>query len=113
MISRARPLSEILNKLSELSIHHPAIRWYGFGSFFRSRCSFNDIDLLAISPTDWDTNSIRSSLHDLLMIWPIHLTIMTEAEEAETNFVTNQECQLLTPSETSHVRPSHIDQQVA
>lgn len=96
MTSRVRPLSELLNKLSELNALHPAIRWYGFGSFFRSGCSFSDIDLLAISPTDEDTSAIRSSLDELLATWPIHLTIMTETEEAETKFVANQGCHLLT-----------------
>lgn len=101
MNARVRPHSEILNRLSELNMVHPTICWYGFGSFFNSDRSFNDIDLLAVCAQDSDTSSLRSALEDLLVRWPIHLTIMTMDEELETKFVARHGCHPLTsmPSE--------------
>jgi hypothetical protein len=95
MTARGRPHLELLERLAELSVRYPRISWYGFGSFFSSDCSFNDIDLLAVCTCDSEPSVLRSALDDLLVAWPIHLTIMTVEEEAETKFVTLQRCQRL------------------
>lgn len=95
MNARVRPHSEILSRLTELSVVYPRIRWYGFGSFFSDYRSFNDIDLLVVCTCDSETSVLRSALDNLLVAWPVHLTIMTAEEEAETKFVALQRCHLL------------------
>lgn len=91
-------LAEILNTLSGLQEKLPDTKWYGFGSFFQGKSSFNDIDLLAVCGNACEVLSVRSALCELSAAWPIHLIIMTDSEEAETEFILRQGCQLLVPA---------------
>ncbi|MGX6999516.1 hypothetical protein [Caballeronia sp. KNU42] len=90
-------LAEILNTLAGLQEELPNTKWYGFGSFFRGPSSFNDIDLLAVCSDANEVLFVRSSLWDLSVEWPIHLIVMTDSEEAETEFILRQGCQILVP----------------
>ncbi|NHR07911.1 hypothetical protein HA052_22210 [Chromobacterium haemolyticum] len=91
-------LAEILNTLAGLQEKLPNTKWYGFGSFFHGQSSFNDIDLLAVCRDASEVLSVRSALYELSSVWPIHLIIMTDSEEAETDFIFRQGCQLLVPA---------------
>jgi hypothetical protein len=89
---------EILNTLAGLQKDLPNTQWYGFGSFFQGKSSFNDVDLLAVCRDAGEALSVRSTLCELEATWPIHLIIMTDSEEAETEFIFRQGCQLLFPT---------------
>lgn len=91
-------LAEILNTLAGLQEKLPNTKWYGFGSFFQGQSSFNDIDLLAVCCDAREVLSVRRALYELSAAWPIHLIIMTDSEEAETEFIFRQGCQLLVPA---------------
>ncbi len=91
-------LAEILCTLAGLQEKLPNTKWYGFGSFFQGQSSYNDIDLLAVCLDAGEVSSVRSALSELSTVWPIHLIIMTDGEEAETEFILRQGCQLLTES---------------
>lgn len=91
-------LAEILNTLAGLQERLPNTKWYGFGSFFQGKSSFNDIDLLAVCLDAGEVASVRSAISELSTAWPIHLIIMTDSEEAETKFIFRQGCQLLNGS---------------
>lgn len=91
-------LAEILNTLAGLQEKLPNTKWYGFGSFFQGQRSFNDIDLLAVCCDAHEVLSVRRTLDELTSTWPIHLIIMTDSEEAETEFISRQRCQLLSPA---------------
>ena len=90
-------LAEILNTLAGLQKKLPNTKWYGFGSFFHGRSSFNDIDLLAVCSDANEVFSVRNSVYELSLAWPIHLIVMTDREEAETEFIFRQGCRLLVP----------------
>lgn len=91
-------LAEILNTLAGLQEDLPSTQWYGFGSFFQGQSSFNDVDLLAVCRDAGEALSVRSALCELSATWPIHLIVMTDSEEAETEFIFRQGCQLLLPT---------------
>ena len=65
----------------------PGTRWYGFGSFFRGQPVFCDIDLLVVCREQEDAVLVRKLTAECCARWPIHLIVMTESEEAETDFV--------------------------
>ena len=94
-MTRSRPYSELLTALSDLKEDLPTTQWYGFGSFFNGRDSFNDIDLLAVCLDGNEAAIIRRALSELAIAWPIHLIVMTEDEAVETGFIIRQGCRLL------------------
>jgi hypothetical protein len=65
--------------------------WYGFGSYFQGK-SFSDIDVLIVCLTTEDAIVMRAATVELCMRWPIHLMIMTEDEQSETDFVGSERC---------------------
>lgn len=90
-------LAEILQEAERIADDIPGAtpRWYGYGSYFKGQHPFGDIDVLVICPTNADSIVIRAKTADLCARWPIHLVIMTEDEEKETNFVASEGCVIL------------------
>jgi hypothetical protein len=85
-------LSEILEEVRVLAHRLPLTRWYGFGSYFETEAPFGDIDVLAVCPTTDDAVVVRTATQHICARWPLHLVIMTEDEEKETNFVVSEQC---------------------
>lgn len=99
-MTRELPRSEILATLASLRSLFPTTRWFGFGSFFHGVGPYGDIDLLALCSEHREAQSVRGALQDLSMSWPIHLIVMMEQEETQTDFVRRQKCRLLLPDAT-------------
>ena len=97
---RSTPYFEVLTTLIDLRGNFPTTEWYGFGSFFNREGSFSDIDILAICSDENEALGIRGALSELATAWPIHLIVMTENEEIETNFIVRQGCSLLVGAKT-------------
>lgn len=72
-------------------------RWYIFGSATRKFSSAADIDVLIICSVDHHTIAIRQALCRSCMLLPLHLTILSDAEEHELQFVEKQNCSSIYP----------------
>lgn len=94
-MKRDEVLREIVQETRRIACHLPETMWYGFGSFFNGQTTFNDIDVLVVCPTTTDAILVRRIMTEICARWPLHLLVMTEDEEAETNFVASQRCVLL------------------
>lgn len=66
--------------------------WYIFGSVIRDDADSADIDLLVVCQTSDMADSFRQTVDLDCLALPIHLSIFTEAEEAEIRFVERQSC---------------------
>jgi predicted nucleotidyltransferase len=62
-------------------------KWFLFGSLLNGKGPIHDVDLLAVVPNDRGAVQLRKVAADHLKFNPIHLTIMTQDEEKEMNFV--------------------------
>jgi predicted nucleotidyltransferase len=58
-----------------------------FGSVTTTKRPVSDIDILVVCEQDADCAKVRSALADVCAEYPIHLLLMTRAEEAEVNFI--------------------------
>ena len=70
-----------------VSSRFPGSDWYLFGSSARNPEHAGDIDLLIVHDGTLESTRLRTELADLCMVLPLHLTILTHAEERELNFI--------------------------
>ncbi len=70
-------------------------RWYIFGSFIRNPERAADLDLLILCKLQVNVERVRDEVMDICSDWPLHLLLMTEDEEKETNFIASESCVLL------------------
>jgi hypothetical protein len=70
-----------------VSSRFPGSDWYLFGSSARNPEHAGDIDLLIVHDGTIESTSLRTELAALCMVLPLHLTILTRAEESELNFI--------------------------
>jgi predicted nucleotidyltransferase len=66
--------------------------WYLFGSTQQGSPNTSDIDLVIVCQTHDMADAFRRDVDLDQLIRPIHLTILTEAEEEEIRFVEKQGC---------------------
>jgi predicted nucleotidyltransferase len=66
--------------------------WYLFGSSRQGFANASDIDLVVVCKTNSIADAIRRTVDVDQLTRPIHLTILTESEEAEMNFVEKRGC---------------------
>jgi predicted nucleotidyltransferase len=66
--------------------------WYLFGSAKEGLSDASDIDLLIICQTHGMADAVRRAVDVDQLTRPIHLSILTQAEEAEIGFVKKQDC---------------------
>jgi len=62
-------------------------RWFIFGSAIKSNVTSKDLDILVIYERPQDAALIRLQIEATCKAFPIHLLLMTDAEENETNFI--------------------------
>ncbi|WP_038931923.1 hypothetical protein [Bradyrhizobium japonicum] len=67
-------------------------RWYIFGSAQQRFSDAVDIDILVVCETDSAADAIRRTVDVDQFGRPLHLSILTQVEEAEVQFVQNQAC---------------------
>ena len=72
---------------SAVGSRFPGSDWYLFGSSANDPENAGDIDLLMVHDDHVDSSHLRSELADLCLALPLHLTILTRAEEAELKFI--------------------------
>lgn len=65
---------------------------YLFGSALRPHAVWSDIDLLIVCRRTDHATPMRTALSDLCLVYPIDLTIMSCAEEAELGFIDGEGC---------------------
>lgn len=88
---------QIKNEAQSLSKMVPALSWYMFGSSLKDVTRAKDIDILIIYQQPHETVSIRKHLQELLISLPIHLTLLSEKEEFQLQFVRMQGCEKIFP----------------
>lgn len=67
-----------------------------FGSALAQKAVWSDIDVLLICTREIDGTLARQALAELCNQFPIDLTVMTDDEEAELDFIRSQRCRWLT-----------------
>ena len=67
-------------------------RWYLFGSFARNPAAATDIDVLVVCKSHEDAIRVRYEVQSICLDWPLHLLLMTEREERQTNFIYSEKC---------------------
>jgi predicted nucleotidyltransferase len=77
----------VRNEMVQLTKLIPRSKWYLFGSVTTTRRPVSDIDLLVVCENDADCTAVRSGLAKVCAEFPIHLLLMTQAEETEVNFI--------------------------
>jgi len=70
-----------------VSTRFPGSDWYLFGSSARNPEHAGDIDLLIVHDGAIESTRFRTELAALCMAFPVHLTILTRAEEGELHFI--------------------------
>lgn len=68
----------------------PLTKWYLFGSVTRTKRPVSDIDLLVVCEQAEDCAIVRNELRDCCLKYPVHLMLMTRAEELELDFVVSE-----------------------
>ncbi|MEO0437311.1 MAG: nucleotidyltransferase domain-containing protein [Pseudomonadota bacterium] len=64
---------------------------YAFGSYLRNGFGV-DIDLLLVSDDRFESGEVRREIMERFPELPIEITILTPAEELETDFIAEQQC---------------------
>ena len=62
-------------------------RWYLFGSYARGSSTPKDIDVLALTDESSHISILLLIAEPTLLLLPIHLTVMTKADERRRNFI--------------------------
>ena len=88
--------SELVPAVRELATRTNAsvgqASWYLFGSAKKELSSASDIDMVVICQTHNTADAIRRAVNVDQFARPIHLSILTRAEEDELGFVDKQGC---------------------
>lgn len=92
------PVAAIRDVMAGLLDFVPHSKWYIFGSTFSNRGPANDIDLLVVCESASDCATVRFGLAATCTDFPIHLLLMTQAEETETNFIVGERAIELRPT---------------
>lgn len=85
-------------EMRRLRAQVPTSRWFFFGSITTESRPVADIDLLVVCTTIADCMTVRTELASICARFPIHLLLMTSAEEAEVMFVRGECAIEFTPS---------------
>jgi predicted nucleotidyltransferase len=87
---------ELVSSIRSLAIRINAdigsTNWYLFGSAKEGLWIASDIDLVVVCHTDSMADAVRRAVDIDQFARPIHLSILTHAEEAEIGFVEKQGC---------------------
>ena len=85
--------SILLRELAAIEGVIPTVQWFVFGSFSRNDPNFEDIDLYAVAANLGQAIQVRKKVTERLGgVLPVHLTVCTQEEEKELNFIENQTC---------------------
>lgn len=76
----------------QINAHIGGANWYLFGSASEELSNAFDIDLAVVCRTDSMADVVRRAVDVDQFARPIHLSIFTDAEEAEIGFVDKQGC---------------------
>jgi hypothetical protein len=87
---------ELVSALKDLATRTNArvgeASWYLFGSAQEELSNASDIDLVVICQTHGMADAVRRAVDLDRFVRPIHLSILTKAEEAEICFIRKQGC---------------------
>ena len=87
---------ELFSAIRDLAVRTNAnvgeANWYLFGSTQERLSDAADIDLLVICQTNDMADAVRRAVDVDELARPIHLSILTQAEEVEIRFVKRQGC---------------------
>lgn len=72
--------------------HVGVANWYLFGSAQERFSNASDIDVLVVCETHEMADAVRRSIDVDQLTRPIHLSILTQAEEDEVRFIERQGC---------------------
>jgi predicted nucleotidyltransferase len=85
-------VSAVLDLAERTNANVGDANWYLFGSAQEGLSDASDIDLLVVCQTHGIADAVRRAVDVDKLARPIHLSILTEAEEAEVRFVERQGC---------------------
>ena len=90
-------VTRIQSEAARVAERVPRAVWYLFGSALRDVVLAADIDVLVLCETDEEVVSVRAELKSLCQALPMHLFLLTRAEDAELGFVSGQGCVQIYP----------------
>lgn len=94
----ARPIIAALRGVAECAAGRGyEARWYLFGSATKSIARAKDVDLLVVCESEQTALAVRHELRELCLRLPLHLLLLTHAEEGELGFVGSQGCVAIYP----------------
>ena len=73
-------------------------KWYLFGSALRNFERALDIDILIVCSSAQEVDSVRHELSTICNRYPLHLFLVTSAEESELGFVASERCVQIHPT---------------
>jgi predicted nucleotidyltransferase len=85
-------------KACEIALSAPNAEWYLFGSCIKTYHLATDIDLLIIYDKADEADQIRKSLDAFAKKHPIHLVLLSDDEESESQFIASTACQKIFPA---------------
>jgi predicted nucleotidyltransferase len=80
-------LPQVLMRLEQVRVSLEGARTYLFGSITTGRRPAGDLDVLVVCADDVDSDRARKIMSSVCADYPVHLMIMTFAEEAELEFI--------------------------
>jgi predicted nucleotidyltransferase len=87
---------ELVSAVKDLAMRTNAnvgeANWYLFGSALKGLSDASDIDLVVVCQTHGLADAIRRAVDVDQLGRPIHLSILTQAEQTEIRFVEKQGC---------------------
>lgn len=87
-----RLIDAVRSLASDTNARLGSAEWYIFGSAHDNLSNALDVDILVVCETHDMADSIRQMVDLDQLARPIHLSILTRAEEIEVHFVERQGC---------------------
>lgn len=80
-------LPQVLMRLEQVRVSLESARTFLFGSITTGRRPAGDLDVLVVCADEADSDRARKIISPVCADYPIHLMIMTFAEEADLEFI--------------------------
>ncbi len=80
-------LPQVLMRLEQVRVSLESARTFLFGSITNGRRPAGDLDVLVVCADEADTDRARKIMSPACADYPVHLMIMTFAEESELEFI--------------------------
>jgi predicted nucleotidyltransferase len=96
-VRKAQVVERLRGLAASLGQEIEGTRWFLFGSINRGGGDVSDIDLMVLCKSDYQADVLRRAVDLDLLGVPIHLALLTFAEEVEADAINVQKCEAIFP----------------